>query len=330
MRIIILYDKSGSIDEGMKCVGYNLSKELARNNEICEIDLNRYASPIFWNRIKDFSPHIIHFVPGITIKSIFLLKILRSLYDVKTTITALVPRLNQPVGLYILKALQPDRIFILSSKFEDIFRSINLPTKFLPMGVDIERFKPEISQEQKFLNKKELGLNEKQFTVLHIGHLQKGRNIEILSDLVKLGYQGVLIATTSTKPDLTLQAKLEKEGVVIIRRYFKNIECIYRLADCYVFPTLDNRNAVNIPLSVLEAMACNLPVVSTHFGGLPRMFNEGNGVLYADTKEKFLKCIKRIEKGEIGKIATRKKVSKYNWHYVARLFEEYLNEVLGK
>jgi len=152
----------------------------------------------------------------------------------------------------------------------------------------------------------------------------------MLSDLVKLGYQGVLIATTSTKPNQTLQEKLEKEGVVVIRKYFENIEYIYRLADCYVFPTLDSRNAVNIPLSVLEAMACNLPVVSTRFGGLPRMFSEGDGLLYADTTEKFLECIKSIEKGEIGKIATREKVSKYNWHYVARLFEEYLKEVLDK
>jgi len=329
MRICILYDKFGSIDEGMKCVGYNLSKEISRNNEICEIDLNRYASPIFWNRIKDFSPDIIHFVPGITIKSIFLLKVLRFFYDVKTTITALVPRLSQPVGLYVLKANKPDMIFALSTMFENLLRSVDVPTKFLPMGVDIDRFKPENSQERKILTRRQLGLDERRFTVLHIGHLERGRNTELLSDVVKLGYQGVLVATTSTKPNLTLQAKLEKDGVVVIRKYFKNIEDVYRIADCYVFPTLNSRNAVSIPLSVLEAMACDLPVISTHFGGLPRMFSEGDGLLYAGTKEKFLECIKSIEKGEIGKIATREKVSKYSWHYVAQLFDMYLREVLS-
>ena len=46
-------------------------------------------------------------------------------------------------------------------------------------------------------------------------------------------------------------------------RTSSDIASYYRAADCYVFPVLSGEGAIALPLSVLEAMACNLPVVST-------------------------------------------------------------------
>jgi len=72
---------------------------------------------------------------------------------------------------------------------------------------------------------------------------------------------------------------LKKYGFRIIDEYVPNIEEIYNLADCYVFPTFKRHNCIDMPLSVMEAMACNIPVISTKFGGLPKIFKEGNGLI---------------------------------------------------
>lgn len=327
MKICILYDKSGNLDEGMKRVGFELSRELSKRYSLLELDLNHFVSPNFWRRIDEFSPDVVHFIPGITLKSVVMLRILRSLYNVRTTITALVPRLGR-FSLYVLKTFRPNLIFALSTGYEMTLRSLGVRERFLPLGVDLGKFEPEHDLERKALIRKGLGVDAKKFTVLHVGHVNEGRNVETLSDIAGLGCQVIFVATTSTKPDFTLLARLKKAGVVVLRTFFKNIEDVYKMADSYVFPTIDDRYAVNIPLSVLEAMACNLPVVTTRFGGLPRMFREGAGLLFSDTEEGILQNVERVRNDEV-EVATREIVCKYSWSYVAELFDKCLRELLN-
>ncbi len=45
-------------------------------------------------------------------------------------------------------------------------------------------------------------------------------------------------------------------------------------------------NYENMPVVILEAFACGLPVVATRVGGLPEMVNEGKGLL-VDTANEF-------------------------------------------
>ena len=52
--------------------------------------------------------------------------------------------------------------------------------------------------------------------------------------------------------------------------YIPEVEDIYRLSDLYLFLAESDTAAIEVPLSVLEAMACNLPVICTPFGGLLR------------------------------------------------------------
>ena len=61
--------------------------------------------------------------------------------------------------------------------------------------------------------------------------------------------------------------------------YITHLEEIYALSDCYVFPTTDRRYCVEMPLSVLEAMSCNLPMLTTRFGALPGVFEEASGLI---------------------------------------------------
>ena len=58
------------------------------------------------------------------------------------------------------------------------------------------------------------------------------------------------------------------------------------MSDLYVFPVVNNTEAIDMPLSVLEAMSCSLPVISTRFGGLVDYFEEDTGFRYFNTTDR--------------------------------------------
>jgi glycosyltransferase involved in cell wall biosynthesis len=113
---------------------------------------------------------------------------------------------------------------------------------------------------------------------------------------------------------------LEEQGCLIWREYFERIQDIYALADCYAFPTFKRDHCIEMPLSVLEAIACNLPVVSTPFGALPRIISAGDGVVYAQTPEDFEQAIAAFEM-EKKTWHTRHKVLNLSWANLAHKLE---------
>jgi glycosyltransferase involved in cell wall biosynthesis len=151
----------------------------------------------------------------------------------------------------------------------------------IPPVVDTERFHPaEVPRDE---IRGSLGLDADRPMVLHVGHLAPSRGLDALAELARPGEWSVtMVASTSTPVDPEIKASLERAGVNIVRRYIPDIERYYQAADVYVFPVEQEQGSVEIPLSVLEAMACDTPVVATRFGGLPELFEEGDGVAYAD------------------------------------------------
>ena len=79
-------------------------------------------------------------------------------------------------------------------------------------------------------------------------------------------------------------ATLINEGMTVIRKYISSMVDIYNLADFYVFPVLRQDGAIETPLSVMEAMACNLPIVSVPVGDVPEVIGSTDGC-YLCTQE---------------------------------------------
>jgi glycosyltransferase involved in cell wall biosynthesis len=101
------------------------------------------------------------------------------------------------------------------------------------------------------------------------------------------------------------------------KRYFPNIEEIYSIADVYIFPLFEEQNSIEIPLSVLEAMSCNLPVITTRYGGLERLFKAGEGLFYVNTIEEIVNVLEEISSAKIY-VNTRSKVKSLSWNKVSR------------
>lgn len=335
MRICLIGDCTGNIDEGMKKVTLHLSKELSTNHQVLLVNPKRVFSRGFWKDIKNFRPQIIHYVPGPSIFSFAIVKAL-ALYcrSAKTIMSAMHPGFygfrGFSYGAYnafssicknLVPLLKPNLILVQSHQSEEMFTKLGCSTQFLPNGVDIEKFIP-VSETTKRELRKKYSLDEEKFVILHIGSIKKWRNVWLLKKLQKENNQVLIIGSTSTGRDKGLCQQLREEGCLVWTDYVENIEEVYALSDCYVFPTMEDKiGSIETPLSILEAMSCNLPVVSTRFGALPRVLEEGDGLIFANKEQDFHHAIERVKNDDL-EIKTREKVLSYSWEHIAKRLEE--------
>ena len=315
MRICIVADFSQNQDEGFKNIAFNLARELSEYHQVLRLDTGRYLSPAQWRVLKRFKPQIIHYIPGRTIKSFIILKVL-ALYSgkVKTVMSAFHPDIAS-VPQIVVTMLRPDLVLTQSDGLEKKFKSLNCTVSLLPNGVDAGKFKPVSSKAKERLREK-YGVDKQKLVILHVGHLIKARNLQLLSEIQDGSNQVIVVVSLSGKMDGRLYRRLKEAGCMVWVEYFPKIEEIYAMADCYVFPVARGYSIL-MPLSVMEAMACNLPVISTRFEGLLKFFAEDNGQVYVEREEAIAREVNKLKHGRI-KVKNRVKILSLSWENIAR------------
>ena len=98
-----------------------------------------------------------------------------------------------------------------------------------------------------------------------------------------------------------------------------NIEELYNIADYYLFPVIRNDAAIETPLSVLEAMACNIPIITTAFGSLPDQFSEDDNFYFVNSIDEAIGILKN---SRIRECKNRDKVKQFTWDEVVRKLVE--------
>ena len=301
-------------DEGVRNIAFCMAEELSKNHKVIKFDIKNLSL-----KIKNFNPEIIHFVVGPnTILTFAVAKAVSVFNNARVVMSALQPSPFWLRGLVPL--MKPDLMLVQSYKYEKMFRDLGCETKFLPNGVDTDRFVPALEKRKEELRAK-YKIDQDKFVILHVGPIKRRRNIEVFKELQKDDNQVIIIGRESQEREMNLYQTLERKGCRIWTNYLKNIEEVYALADCYVFPTSDEYSCIEMPLSVLEAMACNLPVVTTKFRGLPRAFDEGDGLCFVERGEDVYKTIKGIKNRGV-EMKTREKVLPYSWENIERILEE--------
>jgi glycosyltransferase involved in cell wall biosynthesis len=137
--------------------------------------------------------------------------------------------------------------------------------------------------------------------------------------------QVVLVASSSTTQEMALTEELRRAGVRVLTEYLPHVEHLYQLADCYLFPVQSSDHSIGVPLSVLEAFACDLPVVTTRFGGLTRFFGEQEhgGLVFVDSPAALAQEAVRLCR--LWPAGTRILAEPYSWDAVAsRLIDHVL------
>jgi glycosyltransferase involved in cell wall biosynthesis len=330
MKICLISSYSGHADEGMANIALHFDQELSNRHKVLHVKVTAAAPPSLksCNRIRDFHPDIIHFVPGPTIRSLVLLKMLKlNNKSAKIVASAPQPRFSSFSQLFI-SFFKPDVVLCQSYDTEIFFNKYGCRTSFLPNGVDIDRFLPVSDIIKKELRVK-FGLHAEKQILLHVGPVRKDRNLAVFNQLNGDNrFQVLIIASTTEAPDEEVLRSLEATGCMVWRNYIENIEKIYTLADWYIFPTIDKLGCIEMPLSVMEAMGANLKVITTRYGVLPKVFLEGDGLFYMDKEDDLRSLLTSgIQENDVN---TRQKVMPYSWNEIIRKLEQIYGELLNR
>jgi glycosyltransferase involved in cell wall biosynthesis len=350
LRVCVVSENIGlPLDEGFRKFARSLIDALGRKGPVLGISV---GSPInaptavgvdadklflgseLQDRVKDFQPDLLCYVPTAsdTVFSLLRLFLLaRSCRQAATALVALQPRPHTRVGRWLMRVLAPDIVFVQSSGRAEHLSHIGCPVRWLPSGVDLERFRP-VSPETKAALRAKHGLPRDAYLVLHVGHITRNRNVEMLEE-VQRRWQVVMVAGNSVGEEPELQRRLRRAGVIVFDQFLEAVEEVYQAADCFIFPVSSEIGSIEIPLSVLEAMACDLPVVSTRFGGLEDLVqsSEGReqaGLVLADRPDELPELVAGVQAN--GRSDTRELVRPFTWDGVATRLLDGAGEVLRK
>lgn len=337
MKKIMLISEalSAPFDEGFKNVVFSLHKQFEdkggsvsitsnKNNtgnlDIKKIPLNKmFLNKVLRQFLKEFSPDIVVYVPlsSCTFFSFLRARILKLMSKKNTLVFMLGSQHREHssiVRFMLRKYLKPDLLLLLGSSDEDYYRKNNMMVRILPPAVDCLRF-DQATEVEKAGIRDRFNIPRSIKVILHVGHININRNVGILADILKLnGVKVVVVGSTSTNVEHELKDELVKKGVLVIDEYISDISHIYKMSDIYVFPVRMKTAAIDMPLSVLEAMACNLPVVTTKFEGLFDHFVDDSGFRYFETIEQMIQLIDNMELNNLG---NRAKVEPFTWEAFA-------------
>jgi len=323
-------------DEGIKKTVYYLFLELNKTydlqvicragfpkNNIQIVQVNKlFLSRSIKKTIKDFAPETLIYFPFASATfagylRFFVLSLLNK--RAKNILIALQPKPLKNWHEQIVKFIKPRFALTPSPQLNAFWDKLNVNSKLLPLLTDLKIFQPlqETNTKEELRKKYNLPIGE--FIISHMGHLNEGRNLKSLIPLQKAGYQMIVVGSSSTPKDsigpASIKQELIDEGIVVLDGYIENIEEIYQLSDAYIFPVVAKTGSIGMPLSVMEARACGIPVITTDFGSLKHFLDDDNGNIYYAHPEDFLRVVKQIER-ENQSIRLKTKVHQLNKMYL--------------
>jgi glycosyltransferase involved in cell wall biosynthesis len=274
---LFVTELSGHRDEGMRNWIELADRALSRDGHKTEV--LRLGGDPRWSSLRPSSlravraarPELLIYVPysGLTSKSLLRHAVLRS--AARPRLDVLVVLQSTPRVRRLPAVGPPGLLACASERLRAAHGALGRDSEVLPPVIDLDRFR-RASGERAAI-RRQLGLAPDRPTALHVGHLRASRGLDPLIELAAEGaMQVVVIASTATAPEPGIEERLRDAGAIVKREYLPSIERWYQAADVYLFPVVDLQGSIEIPLSVLEAMACAVPVLSTPFGGLPSLF----------------------------------------------------------
>ncbi len=259
MILNIISTVNGKENEGMRNVASHIIENLGK---MCTVRMSALGNPMQCVKNSIGADGVLIFARA-SAKTACLGKILRRFC--KKVCFFLV---QKPEPSFMKKIGDPGkfRYFAILPKDGEILAKRGGRICAVPVGIDREKFRPAVNENEIIDIRRKYGFTEELPLVLHVGHLSKGRGLEEFLHLPKDKFQRVVVASgLFTDPEV--ERILTNDGVSIIKEYLPDVSEVYRMADVYLFPTRSAEFVISIPLSVMEALSCGVPVIA--FKGVP-------------------------------------------------------------
>lgn len=319
LRILLLAGTEGLADEGARNISAQMARLLAQRHDVVAIPASRVGTII--RRAATWRPDIVHSIHGPSVKTLMLMAALRLVCPRARFFASL----TQPsAGLLrdtaALRAFTFVRLLSQEEQREAHFARLGFRTTVLPNGIDTERF--DVADPALIPQGLAARLMPGKRILLHVGHLKMVRGVQILADIAaaRPDWQVLMVASKRFPGEAQAVQTLTDAGCTIYQEFVENLPALYCRADAYVFPPTDPFGSIDMPLTVLEAMACNRPVLSTPYKALPRFLPEGRGVYYFRSIEEAVLQLNEIAAGGI-EVRTREQVLPFSWDRVLRALD---------
>ena len=251
-KIHIISTVNGQTNEGMRNVATHIARAFEKSREvrysglrnICSIIRNCLACDVtlIFARANRLTYWLSRFA-GILSRNAWIVCVQKPDAD----FTALVKK--HPIRAGYLTILEKD--------LEEIRIREGYRKALFNVGINAEKFSPVDTAGQAELKRK-YGIDPDRPLVIHVGHCSSGRGLEDFAAIT--GAERLIVASGMFENAGTVET-LEKAGVKIHKGYLEHVEEIYQMADAYFFPTRSAEFVISIPLSVMEALSCGVPVI---------------------------------------------------------------------
>ena len=282
----------------------------------------------FHRRLKEHDMQLVHLNPSLRAKAVIrdgMLLLLARLHGRPTLVffhgwdDELERRIKKSFGpLFRAVYGKADAFVALGSFFADKLRRMGIekPIHLLTTAVD-ESFRDLFDLEMKSHRRE-----EDTFRLLFLTRIEKAKGVYETVDayrIVREKHPNVRLTVAGDGAELKpLKEYVEKEGIVgvdfpgYVREEEKN--GLFAESDAYILPSYDE----GLPVSVLEAMAAGLPVITRPVGSLPEFFVEGKTGFMTESLDPqvFAELIEKLVEDR----ALCAEISRYSSDYATRRF----------
>lgn len=240
----------------------------------------------------------------------------------------------------------PDKFYIAISHSikKELMEHFNIPSDHISIiyhGVDSKHFHPVESSPESLAKRKKVrdqfNIKDDDKVLLHVGALNSRKGLfqtfRVLSYLKDNGFSNVKYLAVGGGDHKIINHLIEKHNLkneVILAPHSKDIRNYYWAADVFFFPSFYEP----FGLVILEAMACGLPVVTSHLAGGAELVNDhGNGILFdpnspiSEIANQLLPVLRDDQFAKQISINGRKTAEQRSWEKVGQEYQEFYQKL---
>jgi len=147
---------------------------------------------------------------------------------------------------------------------------------FIPNGIDTTLFSPDLAERRRV--RRELGLGEEHHVIGYSGRLDPVKNLEFLLQIFECAVQKnpflrlMLVGDGPEKEKIEFMCRKKNlEDYVLFVGQTGNVLPYLRAFDVFLLTSFKEQ----MPMSILEAMSVEVPILASRVGGIPHMVTDG-------------------------------------------------------